>query len=477
MAIRLWPLLITLSCLATWARADLPPALTHVLRQARVPESSIGLLIQPLEGGPVEVTHNADQAFNPASLMKLLTTLAALDSLGPSYVWTTRVLVDGEVSEGVLHGDLILQGSGDPALTPERFWALLHEVRQRGLREIRGDVIIDNSLYAIDMPDPGAFDQAPLKTYNANPAAFLINYNAVNLRLTPLGGTVQARIEPPGLPVESSLELDRHSACEAWRDAIETWRDGDIVRVSGRYPESCGERAMWLNLSCPAATAATWFKSLWADAGGVVTGQMRLGTTPASARPWVEQESPPLSLIVRDINKYSNNVMAKMLFLQLGLARQGAPATWEKGQGALLAWLASRGLEFPELVIDNGSGLSRAERITAVSLARLLTWAARQPIYYDFAASLPTLGQDGTQRRRLKDSPLRGRAWLKSGSLNGVRNLAGYFMDAAGQRKLFILFIRHSDHQQAALAQDGILEWALTRSETPGSAYPSASGR
>ncbi len=452
------------------AHADLPSAVSQILRQSRIPESSVALVIQPLDTNEAEVVHASGQVLNPASVMKLLTTLAALDTLGPAHTWKTRVLVEGEVSDGVLHGDLILQGGGDPSLTQERFWSLLREVQARGIREIHGDVVLDNSLYAIEMPDPADFDQAPLKTYNANPAALLVNYNAVALRLTPQATGLAARLDPPGLPLEASAALDRQASCDDWQDSLEVKREGDVLRISGRYPVACGERSLWLNLTCPAATAANAFKSLWQELGGIHTGQMRVGLAPVTARLWLEHESIPLSLIVRDINKFSNNVMAKMLFLNLGAARYGAPATWEKGQAAVLAWLADKGMHFPELVVENGSGLSRMERIAPASLASLLSWAARQPLYYDFAASLPTLGQDGTQKRRLNGTPLAGRAWLKTGSLNGIRNQAGYLVNAAGRRKLLVLFINHANTAQVTQAQRAILEWALSSSnleETP----------
>jgi D-alanyl-D-alanine carboxypeptidase/D-alanyl-D-alanine-endopeptidase (penicillin-binding protein 4) len=465
-----FPLVRRLACLACLfsagvfqtVQADLPEPLAKALRQASVPESAVSLLIQRLDSVVSDVAHYAAQASNPASVMKLLTTLAALDTLGPAYTWRTRVLVDGQVVDGVLHGHLILQGGGDPSLTQERFGSLLREVRARGIREILGDVILDNSLYAIELPEPGDFDQAPLKPYNANPAPLLVNYNAVTLRLSPVDARLSARLEPPSLPVELTGALDAQGVCTDWQDQLDIQRNGDILRISGRYPLACGERSLWLNLMCPAATAATAFKSLWQELGGVHTGQMRLGQTPTTARLWLEHESIPLSLIVRDINKFSNNVMAKMLFLNLGTARYGAPATWEKGQAAMLAWLTDRGLNFPEVVVENGSGLSRLERISPASMATLLTWAARQPLYYDFAASLPALGQDGTQKRRLNGTPLAGRAWLKSGSLNGIRNLAGYFMDAEGRRKVLVLFINHANPAQALQAQQAILTWALS---------------
>ncbi len=455
--------LLFLLCLAwpTWGQAALPEPLRTQMDRLGIDGSAVGLWVQNLAHVSPELAHQPDTAFNPASVMKLVTTLAALDTLGPAHVWKTRVWIRGPLEDGVLHGDLILQGGGDPSLTQERFWALLREVYARGVREIRGDVVIDNGFYGIEPEDPGAFDQAPLKPYNAAPTALLVNYNVLTLRLYPQDGQAMARLDPPGLPVVTGLSLDARSPCNHWRNRLDIRREGDRLEVFGSYPLACGEQRVWLNLMCPPATAATLFRALWGELGGTHTGQIRLGEMPGDARLWLEHDSEPLSLIARDVNKFSNNVMAKMLLLNLGAHRHGGPATWEKGQATLHAWLAEKGINAPELVVENGAGLSRLERASPRTMARLLHWAAQQPLFYEFAASLPALGLEGTQRNRLRDSPNAGRAWLKTGSLNGVRNLAGYFMDTAGRRKSLVLFIQQQDPARAAKLQEAVLNWVL----------------
>jgi len=456
-----WGSAAVIALLAHAACAQLPDTLAQALRRTGLPESAIGLVVQPLDSDSAEVAHNAGEAFNPASVMKLLTTLSALDTLGPSHRFTTRVLVDGNLANGILHGNLILQGRGDPALNVERFWALVHEIRSRGIREIHGDIILDNGYFAIDPVDPADFDQSPLKTYNAYPAALLVNSNAMALNLMPQGGMLDGKLDPPALPMEISAHTLADQPCPDGPVSIEVRKQDERLLVSGDYPESCGARVIWLNLMCPAATAALYFKTIWSESGGVVTGQTRLGSPGPNAVLLLERDSIPLSLIVRDTNKFSNNVMAKMLLLDLGAARFGEPATWEKGQAAIQSWLADKGLAIPELVIENGSGLSRRERLSPSSVAMLLAWAARQPLYYEFAASLPALGQEGTQQRRMNGSAHAGRAWLKSGSLNGVRNVAGYFLDASGRRKLMVLFVRDASPAQATRLQEAVIDWAL----------------
>jgi len=454
---------LTLALAGSALAAGLPDEIEQARLRADLPDGNIGLVIQDLASNTPELAFGEQRSFNPASVMKLLTTLAALDRLGPAHTFKTRVSITGSLADGVLQGDLILRGGGDPSLTRERFGLLLREVRARGIREIRGDVVIDNDFYAIEPADPAAFDAAPLKPYNAVPAALLVNFNALPLRLKPLPDGVEPHLEPANLAIDNQLVLDRDATeCNDWQERIEMARDGDLLRLTGAYPLACGERAVWLNLMCPAATAATYFDTIWRELGGRHDGQARVGGTPDLVQPLFEFDSLPLAAIVRDINKHSNNVMAKMLFLNLGAARYGGAANWYKSDLAVREWLREKGLELPELVLDNGSGLSRIERISAGSMAKLLLWAARQPLYYEFAASLPALGLEGTQKKRLTGAPEAGRAWLKSGSLNGARNLAGYVLDAAGRRKLVVLFINHAGAANSDGFQTEVVRRALS---------------
>ena len=400
---------------------------------------------------------------NPASVMKLVTTLAVLDSFGPAHTFKTRVLLDGTLKDGVLDGRLILQGGGDPALTIERFWLLLREIRARGVREIRGEVLLDGSFYNIEPGDPAAFDQAPLRPYNAPPAALLINFNTVALALASDGTTVSARFDPPlDAPILANQLVPGDGPCTGLREQMAL--EAGKFTLIGRYPGACGDQSIALNLLPPDATTAAWFRRLWSELGGNLGGNpvanVVSGATPATARLLLEFDSPPVAQLVRDTNKFSNNVMAKMLLLNLGAARFGAPATWDKGERALRDWMAERDLECGKLVLENGAGLSRIERISAFALARLLRWATRQSAWFEYAASLPAVGLEGTQKNRLNDSAARGQAWLKSGSLKGVRNLAGYARTPDGHRRVVVFLINHTNAEAGGLAQDALVEWA-----------------
>lgn len=454
------------------ACAELPASVSLALKQAGIPDANVGVVVQQLDGTPL-LLHGEERAFNPASVMKLVTTLAALDTLGPAHTFKTLVWLDGDLKEGVLTGNLVLQGGGDPGMTPERLWLLLRELRQRGIREIHGDILLDNSYYAIEAQDPGAFDQAPLRPYNAQPVALLVNFNTLNLRVCARPDQVLARLDP--MPDKLSLDnrlLATEEPCNGWGDQLSTRLDQDVLVLEGQLSTQCGERTLALNVSQPAANMAAWIRTVWQELGGIHLGQVKEGVPGPRAGLLMAFDSLPLSLLVRDVNKYSNNVMAKMLFLNLGVARYGAPATWDKGERAVRAWLEEKGMDIPKLVLENGSGLSRLERISAAALARLLTWAARQPAYFEFAASLPSVGMEGTQKNRFNGNngqgkDLSGLAWLKSGSLNGARNLAGYVLGPEGERRVMVFLINHHNATRAIKAQEALLEWVVSYTKTP----------
>ncbi|MBL8488981.1 MAG: D-alanyl-D-alanine carboxypeptidase, partial [Rhodocyclaceae bacterium] len=170
-----------------------------------------------------------------------------------------------------------------------------------------------------------------------------------------------------------------------------------------------------------------------------------------------------LADVVRDINKFSNNVMARQLFLTLG-ANGGGPATADRAEAAIKAWLEAKNLRMPELVLENGSGLSRRERMSADSLARLLAAAWKSPVMPEFISSLPLTAVDGTMQRRLKTNAVAGQAHIKTGTLEGVKTMAGYVLDRAGRRQIVVLLVNHPNAAAAQPAQDALLQWVYERS-------------
>ncbi|WP_341677830.1 D-alanyl-D-alanine carboxypeptidase/D-alanyl-D-alanine-endopeptidase [Niveibacterium sp. SC-1] len=453
--------------LATQAHAQLPAAVQEALRKAKLPEAAVSLWVAPAESGKARWTHNADQARNPASVMKLLTSFAALDLLGPAYSWETTALLDGTLSDGTLKGNLILHGSGDPFLTWDRLGVFLRELRSRGLRRIDGDLVLDRSAYALEPADPAQFDGRSARAYNAAPDALMVNFNAITLRLAiDSAGAVVAQSTQPfaSLVIRNKLK-PATGECGDWRNraAAELGVTGETVQVvlSGSYAASCGEKL--LNLAVPDARAQTGgvFRALWAELGGEFNGRVREGNAPVDARRFASWQSPPLADILRDTDKYSNNVMARQIFLALGQAGSTSPAPQQDALGAiarLQGWMPGQGLDPQQWVLENGSGLSRKERTTAAQLGSLLLSAWRSPRMPEFAAALPVIGVDGTMKRRLNASLVQGRGFVKTGTLDGVKSAAGYVLDAQGKWVAFAWLVNDAGAERSDPALDALIE-------------------
>jgi D-alanyl-D-alanine carboxypeptidase/D-alanyl-D-alanine-endopeptidase (penicillin-binding protein 4) len=460
-------LLLALLLNATAAFAQLPPAVDAALQMAGISRNGVAVVVQPLDAAAPLLAHNADSPMNPASVMKLVTTYAALDLLGPAHVWQTDALVEREPTAGVLAGNLYLRGSGDPKLSSDQLWFLLRQLRVRGINRIAGDIVLDRSAFAPVDFDPAAFDNKPQRAYNVGPDALLLDFQALRFTLQPDVARPRILLESPSadLVVDNGLRTSNGPCPGDWRDRIQLTVKpegaGRRLEVRGSYANRCGERALNLAPLSADAHADGLLRALWRELGGRLDGRVRNGRTPAGAIPFARQESAPLADLVRDINKYSNNVMARQVFLSLG--NDGTPASAEQSRRRVAAWLGTRGLDFPGLVLDNGAGLSRQERISASQLTQLLLDAWRSPLMPEFIASLPLAGVDGTMKKRLNGSPVAGRAHIKTGTLDGVRSAAGYALDAAGRRYALSFLINDPQAQEGGAAIDALLDWIAAR--------------
>lgn len=444
--------------------AGLPQGVADALQQAGIPQEAVSIYVQPLGGGAPLVSENASQPMNPASTMKLVTTYAALESLGPDYTWKTGFWTRGEIGDGRLQGDLIVRGGGDPYLTLERIWLMQRALREKGVREIDGKLVMDLTLYDLPPMDPGAFDGEPLAAYNALPSPLIANFNAQYVRLAPDGKEVAIRPELPIAGVKFISQLRTiEGPCNGWRDGILASRPDPEIRglvvLEGNYPLACGEKRLPLNLMEPAQNFAQVFRLLWEESGGKWQGEADLGIAPPETPPLLEFESPPLADVIRPLNKHSSNVMTRMLFLTLGQEAFGEPATLGKSVEAAREILLAHNLDFPELLLENGSGLSRNERISAQSMGRLLMAAYRSPHFSELESALPISAIDGTLRNHFNGSAFAGHAHLKTGSLKDVRALAGYLLDRRGNRFAVVMFVNHANAGQAEAAQAALLDW------------------
>jgi D-alanyl-D-alanine carboxypeptidase/D-alanyl-D-alanine-endopeptidase (penicillin-binding protein 4) len=473
----LWAAALPLAQAAT----QLPPEARQALQRAAIPPEAVAVVVHELGATQPVLDWRADAPMNPASLMKLPTTLAALDRLGPAFTWATPLWLTGALNDGVLDGDLVIQGRGDPKLVVERLWLALRQLRQWGLREIRGDIVLDGRAFAPQPGDPGDFDGERLRPYNALPAALLLNFRSSVVSFVPdvAAGVARVSLDTPlaDTRVDATVPLAAAGTpCGDWRAGLKASVEPRRLRWAGSFPAACGERQWPLADADPASYDARLLRSLWQELGGTLAGRVREGAAPAGRPPTLTLRSPPLAEVVRDINKFSNNVMAQQLLLTLALQALPESATGVTAQQArdlLAAWLAERtGALDDAVVVDNGSGLSRLSRLPARRLARLLQQAADGPHFGELLASLPISGQDGTLRRSRAPE---GRAQLKTGSLRDVAALAGYVLSDTGRRYVFVAMVNHPQAGAARPALDALVQWAVH--DAPARALPARPSR
>lgn len=451
--------------------STLPADVQAALQRARVPADALAVVVQEAGSGRTLLSHQARLPMNPASVVKLLTTYAALDILGPAWSWSTPVYVQGTLQDGVLEGNVHLRGSGDPRLVIEQVWLLLRRLQAAGIRDIRGDIVLDRSAFAPGEGHPADFDGDASRPYNVRADALLLNFKAAVHTFVPDAARNVARVaaDPDVWAAARGAANGGGSGvtvplapgpCEDWRTALKATASDAGWRFMGRYPAACGELNWPLADPDPARYNARLLETMWRDLGGRLGGAVREGPVPAGLKPLFEHRSEALAEVVRDINKFSNNVMAQQLFLTLALQREPrVPASAEAARETIRRWHVERIGEWPEgFVLDNGSGLSRQTRVSAQALVHLLQHAWSSPVMSELMSSLPVNGLDGTLRRT-RTSP--GRAHLKTGSLRDVASIAGYVLSDSGRRYVLVALVNHPQAGAARPALDALVQWAI----------------
>ncbi|MGV0962598.1 MAG: D-alanyl-D-alanine carboxypeptidase/D-alanyl-D-alanine endopeptidase [Polynucleobacter sp.] len=473
----------------------IPKAVAASLEKNQIPKEAISISVIEIEPGrpgkvtaKTEVDWRSKQAMNPASTMKLLTTLSGLDILGPQYRWRTNIYTDGIIRQGILKGNLYLQGTGDPKLVPEELAKMMKELQNLGIQKIDGNLFFDRSAYASSVMEHNTIDGESLRAYNVPPDPLLYAFRTLSFQLSKsrTADFIDLSYTPAlsQLKVVNQMQLVDHS-CDNWKSNIRFNLEPEGIsntdqpltaQFSGAFPSSC----KGVNFNIVALDANTFLTqgiaAAWELAGGAWTQPPigKDGAVPLAARLLLQFEGIKLADDVVDINKYSNNVMARQVLLTLALEKMGKPATTANGDLVIQSWLKQNGLNFTDLVIENGSGLSRNEAISAEQMNQLLLTARNLPVAEVFYNSLPIAGTDGTMRNRLmahlrkflhlKKKP---EARIKTGSLADVRAISGYVMSTSGKMYAVTSFINHPNAWRGLEAHDQLLAWLLDDGPEP----------
>ena len=462
--------ILGLLLLARPALAALPPALEQALRATTLPSSAVSLLVRDVASPTPLVALNLEVPRNPASTVKLITTFVALDALGPLHRWSTEVYLLGPLNDGVLQGDLLLRGRGDPYLIEQELWRFAGELRRLGLREITGRLLIDDSYFAPAPRTADAFDNQPLRLYNVPPNAAMVNFKAFTFHFAPAknGRDVTITADPalPNLIIDNQLHQSTgpcHGILAHVKMAVLDPVIANPVVFSGDYPHACGEQTLPRTALTPEAYTYGLFKNLWAQWGGTLAGGVARGLRPVGQKPYYVGYSAPLAEVIRPLNKWSNNVMADALLYALADRAHAPPLQPQDGVREIERWLTEQGISTQGLVMENGSGLSRQTRVTASTLGGLLGHAWTSPWMPEYLASLALVGMDGTARKHFRHAPETGRMHLKTGHLDNVAAVAGYVLARSGHTYVVTLLMNHPTVNQGGgnAFMDAVLKWTF----------------
>ena len=472
------------------AQDPLPPTVLEALRAAGLPADALAAVALPLHRWARPWQHQARRPMQPGSAMKLVTSIVALDRLGPNHRGFTALRSAAPLQAGLLQGDLVLQGGGDVELGVPQLWALLVDLQQAGVRHIHGNLLLDRTRYHPPRMDLGLapFDDAPEFPYNVIPDALMLAGHLLPLELRATDNGVVAATVPPidGITFDSRMTLV-DARCQDWdghwQSAAATAAAGSTrITLNGAFPRGCTQRVE-LQLIDRDELTERLFRSLWRGLGGTWAGTVRAGAAAADAKLLARHSSRPWGELLRQLNKTSDNAFARVLFLELGVAEAaGQPAstvsetTAARADRSVRRWFAEHAIDDTGLVTDNGSGLSRSERISPLQLARMLQAAYTGKNAADLQMSLPTAGVDGTLRDRLKNSRASGWARLKTGTLKNVVALAGYVNDAEGRPWAVAMMINHDDASRGRPVLDALVDHIARQGPHPQATWAGPQG-
>ena len=455
------------------AQDPLPASVQAALDKAGVPADALAAMALPLGHRAPPWRHRADVAMQPGSAMKLVTAVVALDRLGAHMTTRTRLLSAAPLQAGVLQGDLVLQGGGDPDFGVATLTPMLRRLRDDGVTTLAGNLVLDRTRYRPTRLDIGAppFDAYPGRWWNITPDALLFDGDKQRYDLAADASRFEARMRPAlaGVRFDASQLTLTDGSCDEWDAA---WRtplaipdeQGVLIRWQGGFPRNCREPE-GMQLFDRNQLIALWFAQIWRELGGQWRGglreDVREGAAPDSARVLAEHRSRPWGEVLRPLMKTSDNTLTRLLFLELGVPGMAAAPqarTLDIARDAVQRWFVERRIPAAGLVLDNGSGLSREERISALSLARLIQWTWASRFAPDLLMSLPVAGVDGTLRNRIKDSPATGVARLKTGTLRNVAALAGVAQDPQGRPWALVAIVNHDIGAGARPILDALID-------------------
>jgi len=421
----------------TLARSKVEGVVNRLLAK----KTKVSILIESQESGQILYEKNPDQRLHPASNTKIITTAATLDLLGPRFRWDTRIGAD-KIKNGIAENIYII-GRGDPRFVSESLWALVLQAKKRGLKRVKGNVIIDDSYFTSDRMAPGFDDRDQDSAYRAASGAMSLNFNSVSIGLKPsrkIGGKPVVNIYPDsGHILISNRAKTKRSGREQLQLRADKKGARTEIKLSGTIPIKHRGLMVRRRIDNPPIYAGDAAKLFFKQLGIPVRGAVKTGIAPTRLKSLARLKSRPLSLIIHDVNKLSNNFMAEQILRTIG-AEKSRMGDWTES-----ARLVTRHLEkkykLKGFTYVNGSGLFGNTAFSARDLTTILKSIDQSiPPQPEFLASLAVSRVDGTLRKRFKSLP-KGTIRAKTGTLDGVVCLSGYLYTKSGDTLIFSILM------------------------------------
>jgi len=452
--------------LSSWIYA-LPAGINRIVNKSGIPKNDISIYIKEAGNGGRELASlNASKTRTPASVIKVLPIYAATLKLGFDYRWPTQFYTVGSLKNGVLKGDLVVKGFGDPTLSTRDLKSIVSTIKAKGIKKITGNIVIDRSYFAVGTKNNSGFDKNTYSPYNAMPDAMMFNERISTICITPNKNAVHKKVADGSYKIVNKLQRV-NKPCKgrySWPGLkINNSSAMPEVWLQGKISKKCGKRNICKVITKPYKSFYYALKDTLKKEGVTVSGKMRLNKVPSNANILFTHYSRSLEKIISKTAKKSNNLYARHLLLLLGAKMYGAPSTLAKGRKAVEYILRSKGaLGRGTLRIDNGSGLSRTAKLNAKLLAYMYDNAYNR-YGLRWMKTLSIAGVDGTIKRRFRGTVVKNRAWMKTGTLNRVKNIGGYVKSRSGRTYTVVILVNTKQGRwKAAQLQNNIMKWLVT---------------
>ncbi len=447
--------------------AEMPQPYKTLISKYNFKKDSYSFVVKNLTNPQKKVIiYNGSKNFNPASLIKIITSFIALDILGPNYKWRSDFYYTGEVKEHILQGDIIFVGRGDASFSIDNLESLIREIQKKGIKKIEGNLILNKSYFG-KIPDVIDFDDDPMRAYNVLPNAISIQSNTINFKFTPQDNSVKIDAKPnlKYLKLKNNLKVSEKN-CVSWKQALDYQKANsimdDTIIFQGYMSNKCSKKEIDLSVIDNSRYFYEAFKYLWVQNGGDFSGGYWVNDNERLEGELLSSHlSRPLGVLVRDMNKHSLNLMSRNLMLTVMAEDLKIKATEDDVNRFVLDWLGNHDIVTNNIFIENGAGLSRRTSINAESLLEIMDKIYEHPYMPEILSSFSILNEDGTLEKKMPLSKVKKNGHFKTGSLKNVSAIAGYLVDKEKDKKILIFLMNDKAANKSHNFQNDLINLAF----------------